>query len=212
MHLKHQSAATYKNTYLFIDFSNEFNRSKHTFLHVRLSIREIDMDIVVEWETTQRNARHHAVSLGPAGRLHESRPKISSAKLSCRVNLAPVVWVGGGAGGGDLPWDPQDPFPSPRTRGCCFNQPAPSSKRPVTSRLYSLVSLVVSCRKVRFLWKTGYTLKNLNGGNFFREFIPSGSCHKRQKPQAPTPQATIRNRQTRKVANAKVLNRNTNLT
>jgi len=33
------------------------------------------------------------------------------------------------------------------------------------------------------------------------------SCHKRQKPQAP-----IRNRQTRKVANAKVLNRNTNLT
>jgi len=34
-----------------------------------------------------------------------------------------------------------------------------------------------------------------------------GSCHKRQKPQAP-----IRNRQTRKVANAKGLNRNTNLT
>jgi len=33
-----------------------------------------------------------------------------------------------------------------------------------------------------------------------------GSCHKRQKPQAP-----IRNRQTRKVANAKGLNRNTNL-
>jgi len=33
-----------------------------------------------------------------------------------------------------------------------------------------------------------------------------GSCHKRQKPQAP-----IRNRQTRKVANAKSLNRNTNL-
>jgi len=40
----------------------------------------------------------------------------------------------------------------------------------------------------------------------------SGSCHKRQKPQAPTPQAPIRNRQTRKVANAKGLNRNTNLT
>jgi len=34
-----------------------------------------------------------------------------------------------------------------------------------------------------------------------------GSCHKRKKPQAP-----IRNRQTRKVANAKGLNRNTNLT
>jgi len=39
-----------------------------------------------------------------------------------------------------------------------------------------------------------------------------GNCHKRQKPQAPTPQAPIRNRQTRKVANAKGLNRNTNLT
>ena len=35
---------------------------------------------------------------------------------------------------------------------------------------------------------------------------------KRQKLQAPTPQAPIRNRQTRKVANAKGLNRNTNLT
>jgi len=40
----------------------------------------------------------------------------------------------------------------------------------------------------------------------------TGSCHKRQKPQVPTPQAPIRNRQTRKVANAKGLNRNTNLT
>ena len=40
----------------------------------------------------------------------------------------------------------------------------------------------------------------------------SGSCHKRQKPQAPTPQAPIRNPQTRKVANAKGLNRSTNLT
>jgi len=39
-----------------------------------------------------------------------------------------------------------------------------------------------------------------------------GSCHKRQKPQSPTPQAPIRNRQTRKVANAKGLNCNTNLT
>jgi len=35
----------------------------------------------------------------------------------------------------------------------------------------------------------------------------TGSCHKRQKAQAP-----IRKRQTRKVANAKVLNRKTNLT
>jgi len=40
----------------------------------------------------------------------------------------------------------------------------------------------------------------------------SGSCHKRQKPQAPTSQALIRNHQTREVANAKGLNRNTNLT
>jgi len=39
-----------------------------------------------------------------------------------------------------------------------------------------------------------------------------GSCHERQKPQAPTPQAPTRNRQTRRVANAKGLNRNTNLT
>jgi len=40
----------------------------------------------------------------------------------------------------------------------------------------------------------------------------TGSCHKRQKPHAPTQQAPIRNRQTRKVANVKGLNRNTNLT
>jgi len=33
--------------------------------------------------------------------------------------------------------------------------------------------------------------------------MKTGSCHKRQKPQAPTPQVPIRNRQTRKVANAK---------
>jgi len=33
-----------------------------------------------------------------------------------------------------------------------------------------------------------------------------------KNPQAQTPQAQIRNRQTRKVANAKGLNRNTNLT
>jgi len=41
---------------------------------------------------------------------------------------------------------------------------------------------------------------------------PTGSCHKRKKPQVPAPQAPIRNRQTRKVADAKGLNRNTNLT
>jgi len=31
-----------------------------------------------------------------------------------------------------------------------------------------------------------------------------GGIRERQKPQAPTPQAPVRNRQTRKVANAKV--------
>jgi len=46
----------------------------------------------------------------------------------------------------------------------------------------------------------------------FVRILQMGSCHRRQKPQAPTPQAPIRNRQTRKVANAKGLNRNTNLT
>ena len=44
------------------------------------------------------------------------------------------------------------------------------------------------------------------------EHCISGSCHKRQKPQAPTPQVPVRNRQTRKVAYAKGRNRNTNLT
>jgi len=42
----------------------------------------------------------------------------------------------------------------------------------------------------------------------FSWYSSSGSCHKRQKPQAPTPQAPIRNHQLRKVANAKGLNRN----
>ena len=42
------------------------------------------------------------------------------------------------------------------------------------------------------------------------DMVIEGSCHKRQKPQAPTPQAPIRNRLTRKVANA--INRNTKLT
>ena len=44
------------------------------------------------------------------------------------------------------------------------------------------------------------------------ELVMLGSCHKRQKTQAPTPQAPIRNRQTRKVANAKGLYRKTKLT
>ena len=45
-----------------------------------------------------------------------------------------------------------------------------------------------------------------------RQHVSLGSWQKRQKPQAPTPQAPIRNRRTRKVANAKGLNCNTNLT
>jgi len=54
--------------------------------------------------------------------------------------------------------------------------------------------------------------ESLNSGLREGKVFKTGSFHKRQKPQAPTPQAPIRNRQTRKVANAKVLNRNTNLT
>jgi len=42
--------------------------------------------------------------------------------------------------------------------------------------------------------------------------VKKGGCHKRQKSQAQTPQSPIRNRQTRKVANAKVRNRYANLT
>jgi len=42
--------------------------------------------------------------------------------------------------------------------------------------------------------------------------IKGPGCCQRHKAQAPTPQAPILKRQTRKVANAKVLNRNTNLT
>jgi len=60
---------------------------------------------------------------------------------------------------------------------------------------------LISCSASRILsWKTYKDSRYIA--------IP-GSCHKRQKPQAPTPQAPIRNRQTRKVANAKGLNRNT---
>jgi len=51
-----------------------------------------------------------------------------------------------------------------------------------------------------------------NTSHIVTRFSETGSCHKRQKPQAPTPQMPVRNRQTRKVANAKGLHRNTNLT
>jgi len=53
-----------------------------------------------------------------------------------------------------------------------------------------------------YQWFTNKTQENEVG---------MGSNHKRQKPQEPTPQAPIRNRQTRKVTNAKGLNRNTDL-
>jgi len=57
-------------------------------------------------------------------------------------------------------------------------------------------------------------LKVKESQNFLMTFkrVFPGSCPKRQKPLVPTPQAPIRNRQTRKVANAKGLHRNTNLT
>ena len=59
---------------------------------------------------------------------------------------------------------------------------------------------------------TSHKSNNLEKRPLLLQEIKPGSCHKRQKPQAPTPQAPIRNRQTRKVANVKGLNRNTNLT
>jgi len=49
-----------------------------------------------------------------------------------------------------------------------------------------------------------FCLSNVN----YYAYSLLGSCHKRRKPQAPTPQAPIRNRQTRKVANAKGLKPN----
>jgi len=55
-------------------------------------------------------------------------------------------------------------------------------------------------------------MKNNKGDVSVPSYSQTGSCHKRHKPQAPTPKAPIRNRQTRKVANAKGLNGNTNLT
>ena len=63
-------------------------------------------------------------------------------------------------------------------------------------QLYSMLDLRV--------WPLASVLK--------RGAVTVGSCHKRQKAQAPTLQAPIRNRQTRKAANAKGFNRNTSLT
>jgi len=55
------------------------------------------------------------------------------------------------------------------------------------SEFFSLFLLLLGCR------------------TFVTGLFDKGSCHKCQKPQAPTLQAPIRNRQTRKVANAKGL-------
>jgi len=60
-------------------------------------------------------------------------------------------------------------------------------------------------------WPLSYDA-SLGLGYNLRSQAKTGSCHKRQKPQAPAPQAPVRNRQMRKVGNAKGLNRNTNLT
>jgi len=69
----------------------------------------------------------------------------------------------------------------------------------------------------------GRNIENISKSNWAGDWWGNPECGqtplceearnpKRQKAQAPTPQAPIRNRQTRKAANAKVLNRNTNLT
>jgi len=70
-----------------------------------------------------------------------------------------------------------------------------------TSQLYRVLYRV-EIKKGQY---TQISLGNIGDEQLF-------SCHKREKPQAPTPQTPVRNRQTRKVANAKGLNRNTNLT
>ena len=59
------------------------------------------------------------------------------------------------------------------------------------------IATSVCCLLQRMLTKTGAS----------KDISSPGSCHQRQKPQAP-----IRNRQTREVANAKVRNRCANLT
>jgi len=92
----------------------------------------------------------------------------------------------------------------------------------------SLVDLYLSVRKKEpFCWMTVFSswitpqripTVNSDGCVFYlvcgsvHAISMPGSCHKRQNPQALTPQAPIRNRQTRKDANTKGLNRNTNLT
>jgi len=77
-------------------------------------------------------------------------------------------------------------------------------KKIFVNKSLELAEIPLKIRPFQYLPKNNVT---------FQKWVQkSGSCHKRQKPQAPTPQAPIRNRQTKKVANAKGLNRNTNLT
>jgi len=65
-------------------------------------------------------------------------------------------------------------------------------------------------RVLDYEWGNGHQMSRATAGR--RPLLGRVAVIKRQKPQAPTPQAPIRNRQTRKVANAKGLNRNTNFT
>jgi len=66
----------------------------------------------------------------------------------------------------------------------------PISRFAVVFQATSLIITITTCQKLAFI-----------------KCLVMGGCHKRQKPQAP-----IHNRQTRKIVNAKGLNRNTNLT
>jgi len=78
------------------------------------------------------------------------------------------------------------------------------------TRIWTLLTstfflLFLNPKKIEYFFPSIF---NLSGYSLLYQ----GSCHKRQKEQAPTPQAPIRNSKTRKVANAKVRNRCTNLT
>ena len=71
---------------------------------------------------------------------------------------------------------------------------------------------IVILNKSLMYWPYIAAMSFGNRENYSRRSFVLGNCHKRQKPQAPTPQAPIRNPQTRKDANAKCFNRNTNFT
>jgi len=115
------------------------------------------------------------------------RPPAASFRTDCGAAGDGVVWAGGDyerRGGGG------------RGRTCPIT--APPERPPRAAKL---------CRGELTLTSDNFAPMNLG---CMWPTLSSG--HKRQKPQAPTPQAPIRNRQTRKVANAKGLNHNTNLT